>query len=242
NVTDKNDISLASTSVLGSLVVNAAGAIDDWDGLWALTVNGLTELSAGVASDITLDNPLNNFNNVLVTRARDVSLSDINNIILGQEGRSFSFSRNLTVDAGGDVTQAEGQLEVSGLTSLRGRNITLNNPQNDFHRLTILSAQSANIEDGNRIDLSDITLTGSGNNSLYVRANIIEQSDNTVIRNENGGGVELRANDYINVKNIDTSGAMGTDSAGGAGGRVYLNAPRLRVGTINTSGGNAASS
>src|SRR5690606_36692832 len=49
-------------------------------------------------------------------------------------------------------------------------------------------------------------------------------------------------NDYISVKNIDTSGAMGTVSAGGASGRVYLNAPRLRVGTINTSGGNAASS
>src|SRR5690606_3112463 len=182
------------------------------------------------------------FNSVLVVRAGDVFLTDLNSITLGQDGRDFNLSRHLNVDARGDIGQAGNPLVIAGITSLNGRDINLTNTQNDFNRLIISSARSASIADLNKITLGNITLAGTADNSLYVNALSIEQLEGAVIRNQNGGGVELRANDYINVKNINTSGALGTDSAGGAGGRVYLNAPRLRVGTINTSGGNAASS
>ncbi|MGM8227528.1 filamentous hemagglutinin N-terminal domain-containing protein [Cellvibrio sp. ARAG 10.3] len=241
SVRDVNDIALESSGTLGSLIVNAAGAITNPTALQSLRVSGLTELSAGAASDITLDSASNNFNNVLVTRARNVSLRDSNAITLGQDGRNFSFSNNLTVNAGGNITQAGNALEVSGLTSLQGAVITLNNQQNDFNTLTISSAQSANIEDRNNINLGNITLTGTGNNSLYINADNIVQLAGTVLENQNGGGVELYADGYITVENIDTSGRAGTDSAGGAGGRVLLNATRLNVGTIDTSGGDAQS-
>ncbi|MFP5274551.1 two-partner secretion domain-containing protein, partial [Coleofasciculus sp.] len=118
-----------------NLLIEANGAITQGAGT-TLDIGGRTRLGVGAANNITLKNDGNNFNEVLVTSANNVSLKDINDIQLGSSVKSapfdqpFNISGTLNITANGAITDLE-NLTVTGGTTLNANgNITLDNANN----------------------------------------------------------------------------------------------------------------
>jgi hypothetical protein len=116
-------LSFGTTSVTGTLGVTAAGAVTQTG---AIVAAGATTLAAinttpdpDVVYDITLTNPANNFLSVAVTSADDVSLKDVNSLILGAStvAGNLSVQASLSSSSRGSITQS-GVLTVTGNTIL----------------------------------------------------------------------------------------------------------------------------
>jgi len=103
NIRDVNAIVLGATNVTGAYGLQTAGAITQSA---AVTVGGATTLAAGVTNDITLNNAGNNFNSVVISNGRDVSLVDANALTIGTSSvktiNAKTLSNNLTL--AGNIT------------------------------------------------------------------------------------------------------------------------------------------
>lgn len=94
---DTNAIDLGASTIGGNLTVNASGAITQSG---ALAVTGTTNLTAGTANNITLANSANNFGGaVSVTSAKDVTITDTNDLTIG----AVANSGDITIQSGGDL-------------------------------------------------------------------------------------------------------------------------------------------
>jgi hypothetical protein len=99
-LTDANALRLGTSTVSGTLAVNATGLIDQ-SGVVAVT--GATTLAAGAANDITLTNAANNFTNVAVgERAMSFRCAIPMRCCTR---RTSTAATSLTVLAGGAITQ-----------------------------------------------------------------------------------------------------------------------------------------
>ncbi len=149
-------LNLGNASVGGALSVTTSDdAITQATGT-ALEIDGKTTLAAGTAN-ITLGNADNDFiGEVAVTSAGSVILGDSNELILGK----CSITANLTVGAGGDLTQSDAVV-AAGTVSLdaTGFNITLDDDGNDFGTL-LLKGDMVTIVDKNALALGASTITG----------------------------------------------------------------------------------
>jgi len=150
---DANALNLGQSAIFGNLLVDANGAITDSG---ALTVSGITTLAAGPGNDILLDEP-NDFRELAVAAANNVGLNDINGLTLG----SSIISGALTVTTGGDLDQT-GPLSLSGTMTLTaaGNDITLNDPDNAFQRVVIVSADNVTLVNSSDVDLAGATIDG----------------------------------------------------------------------------------
>jgi filamentous hemagglutinin family protein len=169
----------ASTIGGGMNIATPAGITDS--GAGSLTVNGTATLAAGAGNDITLDNANNNFNTVVLTSARDVTLNDINAINVG----NAAVSRNLNVTAGGVVDfvgsgastvggaltvtgggindSGSGSLAVTGtstLTAGAGNDLTLDNANDFGGAVTVVSGRNVSL---NAVNNLNVTVAASGN-------------------------------------------------------------------------------
>jgi hypothetical protein len=117
NVAVTRDAALifGTTSITGTLSVGAGGGLTQTG---AMVVGGAATLNAGT-SDILLSNPANNFLSVAVTAADDVSLKDVNSLILGAStvAGNLSVQASLSSSSRGSITQS-GVLDVTGNTIL----------------------------------------------------------------------------------------------------------------------------
>jgi filamentous hemagglutinin family protein len=100
-------VSLGTTGLGTNLTISTSGAITNTG---TLTVPQQTTLTAGAANNITLDNANNDFNSVQILSANNVTLVDKNAINFGYYyntggGYGSSISGNLSVTAGGDISQ-----------------------------------------------------------------------------------------------------------------------------------------
>ncbi|MHB8583704.1 MAG: two-partner secretion domain-containing protein, partial [Gammaproteobacteria bacterium] len=104
-------IILPGISVGGALTVTSNGAITQ-SGVGALTVAGTSTLAAGAANNITLNNASNDFTGAVgITSGNNVSLTDVNSIILG----TSNVSGTLNINASGSVTET-GAITANTLT------------------------------------------------------------------------------------------------------------------------------
>ncbi len=103
---DINALTLGGSTISGNLTATTKGALTD---AGAVTVAGTTSLSAGAPNDITLNHADDFVGSVTVSSAKDVTLVDVNQIVLG----ASTVSGKLDVTAGGSISQS-GQLTVSG--------------------------------------------------------------------------------------------------------------------------------
>ena len=127
----------------------------------ALTVTGLTTLTAGAANNITLNNAGNNFSTVGITSGNNVALTDGNALDLA----ASTISGTLNVTTNGALTQS-GALTVAGIDHIecrRGNNITLNNAGNNFSTVGITSGNNVALTDSNALDLAASTVSGTLN-------------------------------------------------------------------------------
>jgi len=107
---DDGSVQLPGLNLPGNLNVTADGPITQTGGL---QVGGTATFAAGVANDITLDNPANDFNNVVVTSGDNVTFYDVNSITFGP--LVSTITGNFTVVAGGDLF---GSYIVGGTVSI----------------------------------------------------------------------------------------------------------------------------
>lgn len=161
-LTNSVALNLGAASVDGSFSVSTSDdAITQVAGT-ALEIDGNTTLAAGTAN-ITLGNADNDFDadydldgEVAVTSAGSVVLGDTNDLILG----NCSITANLTVGAGGDLTQSDAVV-AGGTASLdaTGFNITMDDEGNDFGTLAILG-DMVTVVDKSGLVLGGATITG----------------------------------------------------------------------------------
>ncbi len=169
SVTDVNGIDMGTSTIAGTLTVNAGGAIMENGG--PMTNGGTATFNAGV-NDITLNNPANNFGTVQFT-GNNVSVQDANGIDIG----ASTIGGNLTVTAGGNITQS-GAVTDNGVGAIASfnagaNNITLNNAGNDFTTVQ-LAGNNVSVTDVNGIDMGASTI--GGNLTVNAAGNITENT------------------------------------------------------------------
>ena len=121
NVTVRDD---TGGLILGDVMTTGNAAFDSNGGGitqtsgTSLVIGGTTTLDATsngtTPADITLNNGTNNFEGAFNANGANVSLSDLNAIILG----NITASGTLNILAGGNVTQNSGVLNIAGVTTM----------------------------------------------------------------------------------------------------------------------------
>ena len=243
---DVNDIDLGTSNVRGDLTVRAGGTITDSG---AVVVAGTTTLNT--TGDITLDSAANNFDQVNISDGNDVQLVDSNNIDLG----TSNVRGDLTVRAGGTITDS-GVVVVAGTTTLNtAGDITLDNAANNFNRVDIVGARNATVIDVNNIDLGasnvrgDLTIRAGG---TITDSGAVVVGGTTTLNTTGDITLDSAANNFdqvnisdgnnvqlVDVNNID----LGTSNVGGdltvrAGGDITDSGAVVVAGTttLNTAG------
>jgi len=145
-VTSNGALSLGTSGITGNLSVTAGGALSQSG---QVVVSGTTTLDAGTGNNITLDNTANNFNKVVVAQAHDVTLVDVNAVVLGSDP-SHVYG-NLVLKANQNSTSRvavsqTGAVTVDGTTKVTtgsASTVTLGNTNNRFYGEVSLSAGKA---------------------------------------------------------------------------------------------------
>ncbi len=251
-ITDSNALQLGTSTIAGTLDVNAGGAISQTTG--ALIVTGATTLAAGAANNITLGTATNNFSSVTVTSGKDVTLRDANALVLG----ASSVSGKLAVTTAGTITQS-GALSVGDTTSLTAgaaNDITLADAGNDFRgAVSVVSGHHLNLNDVNALSLGAISTTGANNadggnvkitaGGAVSAAGTITTDGGTAVAasGRTAGNVEITGSG-LTLAAISSKGSagVGTNQAGGTAGSITLDAGTGTVtlgGNLTATGGNA---
>ena len=182
----------------GALNVTTGGSIGQSG---ALSVTGSTTLSAG-SSDITLNNPANNFSTLAVSSGNNVTLVDSNALDLG----GSTISGALNVATSGPLTQS-GPLTVIGTTTLAagaGNDITLNNPANNFSSAAVASGNNVTLSDINGLNLGASTVSGTLNittGGALTQSGSLAVTGVTTLATGSGNDITLNnvANDFSSV-------------------------------------------
>jgi len=156
-VLDTTVLELEALTLSNNLTATGAGFTQTG----ALVVLGTATLTA---TNITLNNPDNDFSTVVVTSGQNASLSDKNAVILDEH----NVAGNLNWTAGGAVTQSAA-LNIVGTTTIdsKGNNVTLDDLTNDFNEAVSVTATDANVAltDINNLSIGAINV-GTGTINL----------------------------------------------------------------------------
>ncbi|MEI6287252.1 MAG: autotransporter-associated beta strand repeat-containing protein, partial [Bacillota bacterium] len=177
---DLNALALGNLVTLnnGILTLQAGGAITQSAGT-AITVNGTgtTTVTCVSTSDVTLANAGNDFGSaVAVSNVKNISLRDTNAMALGN--LTTLNNGGVTLQAGGDITQAAGTAIVTngtGTTSITtaGNAVTLANTGNNFAGAVAVDTTADSHPAGANITINDINNITTGDikgNNLTITA------------------------------------------------------------------------
>lgn len=200
---------LGEVVVGGDFFLEAGGAITQ-EGEEGLDIHGQSKF---FSSQLTLDNLKNSFSDTVSIdgSANIVVLKAAGDLTLASSPTEGSVG-SLDVEAGGHIQQ-DGALKVNDIT-LSAKDITLNNGENNFEKLSIVEAESAKI-----VDLVDLDLRGAaGNGKLDLTV------DNNLTQSE-----ALTLDELILNVSGNTSLFMDNNAIGKLSGSV-------KTGEINVSG------
>ncbi|WP_218082674.1 CHAT domain-containing protein [Anthocerotibacter panamensis] len=226
---DLDSLDLGASNLTGNLSLTAAGITDSG----ALVVGGTATLAAG-NNDITLDQGENNFNTVSVVSGRNVTLVDADALNLG----TFNVANNLTLQAGGAVTQTGG-ITATGLALLGDGSYTLTRSDNDVNTLVAQTVGGISFRDVDDLLVDTINGTAGiqtegGTVNLQAGTRLVL---NSLVRTS-GGDLTLTAGGTITRGTASTAGNLLT-FADGNGGNVTLNAPNsIDLNFINAQSAN----
>ena len=215
NATDIDNINIGSSVatrensvVLADLnVTSLNGDITDVANS-ALTVGGLTSLTAGSlasAGTVELNETANEFNQVNIINAQDVTLFDLDTDANGIDLRSTNIIGNLDVISTGDITNSNdalsGALVVNGtstFTTADAGNIQLNNAANELTGALTFSATT------NGVALDNVGIV----NTLATNINALNIT--TDLNITSGGAITQNA--AFTVGNLTTLDAINTST------------------------------
>ena len=157
-IVDSNG-AITLSGLLNSLTATTAGNIQN--GSTPLIVTNITTLNAG-RSDINLTQAANDFNQVSIINARDVTLNDVTlNDATGITLQSIN-SRDFILTAESDIDQATGTAIVStGAASINAGNADIILGENNAFTALALTANNATVVNNQALVLNDSTLASS---------------------------------------------------------------------------------
>ena len=214
NVTGLVDIAQAvGVAELGNihahdLTVTSAGGVTQATGT-ALATAGTTTLDTG-SGDVALGNAGNDFGTVVIGNANNVTLLDVNELILG----SSAISGKLNIDSGALTQSAGSTLAVAGIAILNahGANVTLGNAGNDFATVAVTSANDVILRDANALNLGSSVISGNltiASGALTQLAGSALAVAETTTLNANGANVALgnAGNDFgtVALNNVNSA-------------------------------------
>ncbi|MFP4156100.1 MAG: MBG domain-containing protein, partial [Opitutales bacterium] len=189
-------LELPGMDLTGDLTVDVPnGLITQAD---EILVAGDAEFDIDSALDITLDDPDNDFNDILFEQANDVTLVDTDgfNFHSYYDGshRYTDINGDLSVTAGGDVTQTNTAfgIRVDGLSqfTMGSNNLTLDyDLYNQFNQIQIVSANNVDISTTTNVELLTSTIDGTfeldsdgGDDLTQAASSVITTAGNTIFR------------------------------------------------------------
>lgn len=228
-------MALPGVTLTGSLTATANGAITQTG---TLIVPVTTTLAAGSANNITLNNAANNFGTVAITNGNNVSLTDLNALVLG----ASTVSGTLDVTTNGALTQS-GTLLVTGLTTLTAgaaNSITLSTATNDFSTVKVISGNNVNLRDTNSLILDAITAAGTltvTTNGALTQSGIITATGATTLAVGAANNITLNnaSNNFSTVGTTTGNNVVLTDING-----IILSASTIS-GTLDVTAGGTIS-
>jgi trimeric autotransporter adhesin len=233
---DANALDLGASTVSGTLAVTTNGALTQSG---ALAVGGATTLVAGAANSITLNNAGNDFTGaVAVTSGLNVSLADVNALVLG----ASTVSGTLGISTAGDITQT-GTLAVTGATTLAAgaaNNIALTTTTNNFTgAVSVASGNNVSLRDTNALALGASNVSGT---LTVVTAGAVTQSGALSVTGATslaaGATNDITLNNATNNFGGAVSTVSGRNVALTDGDAISLGASAVS-GTLNINAGGA---
>jgi len=243
-VADTNALDLQTLDLTGDLTVIAGGNIDNTTG--SMKVAGLTTLTA-VGGDIDLTNGINDFNQIVVTSANDVSITESNTLTIGDSvGTASNINGNLTLTTNGDINQTAAIRMLTGTTArLDAGNGDINlasQPTNDFKNVVLTTTGDVNLLDVNNIIIGDVIGTASSiggdftlstNGGITQTAALTMNTGSTAAFSASNGIIDFGsfANDFDIVELVTTNTAMINDISG-----IRLGDSNVSTLSVNTLG------
>ena len=223
-ITDTTSLELSSLDITGDLTVTSGVDITDFD---IIKVTGSTILSAD--SDITLDNA-NDLNDIIITKAVNVTLHYKDDIILG----------NSTISEGLNITTFDqdisdlGSIKVGGLTNMNAGlgSINLDDAGNTFASVIL---------EANTISIVRATIENGISGGLKI-AGTISAEINSCIINGNAGAVHGGGIYIVNGDVEITNSTISDNGTTGRGGGIYVESGNTTVNYSTISGNGATNS
>ncbi len=260
-VADKNALDLQTLNLTGNLTVTAGGNIDNSSG--SMLVAGVTTLSA-VGGDIDLTNGTNDFNQVVIKTANNVSINENNTLTIGNAaGTESSINGNLTINSNGDINQTVAITMQTGTTAqfnAGSGSINLGSRTgNDFKNVVLTAAGNVNLSDSNDIIIGNASGSVSsigGNFTLLTQGDITQtaaitmstgstanfSAGNGVIDfgtlNNNFDNIELASSSDVFINDVSGGLSLGTTSITGTGSLTVNSSGAIRndAGNIRVDG------
>ena len=234
--TKLNNVSVANSGVLNlndinvanNLVVSASGITNSG----VIVVDNTAWFEAG-SNSIVLDNPLNDFNNVVFNNASSVSITDVDDINIGATAiapATFSNNTNISGDftvttllnlVTDDITNTgNGSLTVGGVTAFNAGagsgDVIMDSASNDFSVVDIVNAQDVTLSDINSIDLLSTSINGDLLVTVIAGGDILNSTGALRVTGSSsfvgfdGGSVSLSDvnNQLSGVVNISSTGTL----------------------------------
>jgi hypothetical protein len=150
SVKDINLLKLGGVETDGDFKVSAGGDItQDSSNDKKIVVGGTTDLTAG--GDITLDGPNNDFKGLFNAKGGNISIKDINDLILGDIHARGDLDAEVGNDINQDTTSGK-KIVVKGKTRLKAkRKIKLDGKENKFTKgVTVLASDYLIVGDSSK--------------------------------------------------------------------------------------------
>lgn len=262
-VANSSGLDLQTLNLTGNLNVTAVGDINNTAG--SMVVAGVTTLNSGSGNNIALATGTNDFNEMVIVAANNVSITDVNGLNIGDSvGTVSNISGDLVVVANGNITQTAGLTMFAGtiatfdagsgginLSTHRDTNTALNN---DFKNVVLNATGNVSIADINTITIGDVANTVSNiggnftvnaNGAINQTAAITMNTGTTASFTAGTGAINLggQANDFDVIELSSSNAVSINDVAGGLslGATTITGVGTLSVvanGDINNTAGN----
>jgi filamentous hemagglutinin family protein len=187
--------SVANTGSTPANIISQTGAI---------TVGGQTILEAASTGDITLSNPLNDFNDFGVVQSRNTTLSTSGAVALYAPGFNQTISGNLSVTAGGNISDVDNYpyeiLVQSGNASFNAGSQNVSLTQDNYWNIVAFPA-------ANNVTLYPYTGVILGDSTIAGTLNIESHNTGYTLTQVSGSAVDMTGNGTTTFANF-TGGIM----------------------------------
>lgn len=205
-----NGVRLGTTSVLGALQVDSAGAITQSD---ALQVAGNSRFQAG--SDITLDQSGNRFDGSVALQGDNVAITTGGGLLLD----NVSTSGNLGIRAGSAGVSQQAALQADGRTDVSTQGtIVLDRADNRFTGAVGLDGNGVDLRAAGDLQVDRLNSTGQSDvrlhagEGLHLLVNAIDTGTGNLTLLADGGA--LQANALLAGNNVTLTGRDGVRLGG----------------------------